>query len=422
MTKSVKNKKFYEFWIALRYTNLKNTNQFISFISLTSIIGITLGVMALIIVLSVMNGFQSELKSRILSVTSHIEITKPGRDLNNWQQTKKTINKDMGIDGVSPYVEDQAMISVGKRNRGVIVRGIFPEIEKDVSDINTKISSGAYRLNEGQYDILIGIDLARYLGVSVGDKVAMISSKSNFSAAGIMPRIKRFNISGIFDSGMYEYDAGLALINLKDAQTFFKKNKNVSGLRVELNNIDDTEKISNYLKKTFSHDPFVYVSDWRIQHANLFAAIELEKKVMFIILTLIIAVAAFNIVSTLVMGVTEKRSDIAILRTIGVNQKSIMYIFILQGFIIGALGTFFGIFFGVAISLNIETIVPFIERIFNTEFLAKDIYLISSVPSKVMTVDVYRIGLMGLFLSLVASIYPSYKASKVDPATALKYE
>ena len=247
------------------------------------------------------NGFQSELKSRILSVTSHIEITKPGRDLNNWQQTKKTINKDMGIDGVSPYVEDQAMISVGKRNRGVIVRGIFPEIEKDVSDINTKISSGAYRLNEGQYDILIGIDLARYLGVSVGDKVAMISSKSNFSAAGIMPRIKRFNISGIFDSGMYEYDAGLALINLKDAQTFFKKNKNVSGLRVELNNIDDTEKISNYLKKTFSHDPFVYVSDWRIQHANLFAAIELEKKVMFIILTLIIAVAAFNIVSTLVM-------------------------------------------------------------------------------------------------------------------------
>jgi len=422
MTKSVKNKKFYEFWIAIRYTNLKNTNQFISFISLTSIIGITLGVMALIIVLSVMNGFQSELKSRILSVTSHIEITKPGRDLNNWQQSKKIINKDMGIDGVSPYVEDQAMISVGKRNRGVIVRGIFPEIEKDVSDINTKISSGAYRLNEGQYDILIGVDLARYLGVSVGDKVAMISSKSNFSAAGIMPRIKRFNISGIFDSGMYEYDAGLALINLKDSQTFFKKNKNVSGLRVELNNIDDTEKISNYLKKTFSHDPFVYVSDWRIQHANLFAAIELEKKVMFIILTLIIAVAAFNIVSTLVMGVTEKRSDIAILRTIGVNQKSIMYIFILQGFIIGSLGTFFGIFFGVAISLNIETIVPFIERIFNTEFLAKDIYLISTVPSKVMIVDVYRIGLMGLFLSLVASIYPSYKASKVDPATALKYE
>jgi lipoprotein-releasing system permease protein len=422
MTKSVKNKKFYEFWIALRYTNLKNTNQFISFISLTSIIGITLGVMALIIVLSVMNGFQSELKSRILSVTSHIEITKPGRDLNNWQQTKKAINKDMGIDGVSPYVEDQAMISVGKRNRGVIVRGIFPEIEKDVNDINTKISSGAYRLNEGQYDILIGVDLSRYLGVSVGDKIAMISSKSNFSAAGIMPRIKRFNISGIFDSGMYEYDAGLALINLKDAQTFFKKNKNVSGLRIELNNIDDTEKISSYLKKTFSDDPFVYVSDWRIQHANLFAAIELEKKVMFIILTLIIAVAAFNIVSTLVMGVTEKRSDIAILRTIGVNQKSIMYIFILQGFIIGALGTFFGIFFGVAISLNIEIIVPFIESVFNTEFLAKDIYLISTVPSKVMPVDVYRIGLMGLFLSLVAAIYPSYKASKTDPATALKYE
>jgi len=234
--------------------------------------------------------------------------------------------------------------------------------------------------------------------------------------------LKRFNISGIFDSGMYEYDAGLALINLKDAQTFFKTNNNVSGLRVELNKIDDTEKISGYLKNIFSYDPFFYVSDWRIQHANLFAAIKLEKKVMFIILTLIIAVAAFNIVSTLVMGVTEKRSDIAILRTIGVNQKSIMYIFIAQGFIIGALGTLLGIIFGVAISLNISTIVPFIEGVFNTEFLAKDIYLISTVPSKVMIADIYRIGLMGLTLSLVASIYPSYKASKTDPATALKYE
>lgn len=303
-----------------------------------------------------------------------------------------------------------------------MIRGIFPEIEKNVNDISTKISSGAYSLNAGQYNILIGVNLARYLGVSVGDKIAMISAKSNFSAAGVMPRIKRFNISGIFDSGMYEYDAGLALINLKDAQIFFKTNNNVSGLRVELSDIDDTEKISRYLKKTFSYDPFIYVSDWRIQHANLFSAIKLEKKVMFIILTLIIAVAAFNIVSTLVMGVTEKRSDIAILRTIGVNQKSIMYIFIAQGFIIGSLGTFLGVFFGVVISLNIETIVPFIERIFNTEFLAKDIYLISTVPSKVMISDVYRIGLMGLFLSLVAAIYPSYKASKIDPATALKYE
>ena len=236
--------------------------------------------MALIIVLSVMNGFQDELKSRILSVTSHIEITKPGKDLNNWQQTKETIVNNMDIKGVSPYVTDQAMISVGKRNRGVMVRGIFPEIEKDVNDINTKISSGAYRLNAEQYNILIGTDLARYLGVSVGDKIAMISSKSNFSAAGIMPRLKRFNISGIFDSGMYEYDAGLVLINLKDAQTFFKTNNNVSGLRLELNEIDDTEKISSNLKNIFSYDPFIYVSDWRAQHANLFAAIKLEKKVM----------------------------------------------------------------------------------------------------------------------------------------------
>jgi len=422
MTKLIKNKKFYEFWIALRYTNLKNTNQFISFISLTSIIGITLGVMALIIVLSVMNGFQSELKSRILSVTSHIEITKPGRDFNNWKKAETIIDKNIGINGIAPYVQDQAMISVGKRNRGVIVRGIIPEIEKNVSDINTKIKTGSYLLNPGDYEIIIGVDLARYLGASVGDKIAMISSKANFSAAGVMPRMKRFYVSGIFDSGMYEYDAGLVLINLKDAQKFFKTSNGVSGLRIELEDIDNTEKISNYLKKTFSDDPFVYVSDWRIRHANLFSAIELEKKVMFIILTLIIAVAAFNIVSTLVMGVTEKRSDIAVLRTIGVNQKSIMLIFIAQGFIIGTLGTLLGIFLGVAISLNIDLIVPFIERIFNTEFLAKDIYYISQVPSKVMLIDVYRIGLMGLILSLLAAIYPSYKASKVEPAQALKYE
>jgi len=422
MIKSLKNKKFYEFWIALRYTNLKNTNQFISFISLTSIIGITLGVMALIIVLSVMNGFQSELKSRILSVTSHIEITKPGRDFINWEKSKKLINNNSEIIGVAPYVQDQVMISFGNRNRGAIVRGVISETEKNVSDINTKIKLGKYSLSPGSYEILIGVDLARFLGVSVGDKISLISSKSNFSAAGVIPRIKRFNVKGIFDSGMYEYDAGLALINLEDSQKFFKKNKSISGLRVELKDIEATEKIANYLKKTFSDDPFVYISDWRIRHANLFSAIELEKKVMFIILTLIIAVAAFNIVSTLVMGVTEKRSDIAILKTIGASQKSIMLIFISQGFIIGSLGTLLGIIFGVTISLNIDTIVPFIESIFNTEFLAKDIYYISQVPSKVMIIDVYRIGLMGLILSLLAAIYPSYKASKVEPAKALKYE
>jgi lipoprotein-releasing system permease protein len=399
--KNFLKKNFYEIWVASRYTRLKNKNNFISFISLTSIIGVALGVMALIVVLSVMNGFQSELKERILSVASHLEITKPGSEIKNWKNIQFLIEHQDGVRATAPFVHGQVMLAAGKHNRGVIVRGIDPNKESSVSDLNLKMKEGLYSLEANQFDILIGVDIARYLGLSVGNKVTVISSQANYSPAGMIPRLKRFNVSGIFEAGMYEYDAGL---------------------RVKLVDLDKTKNISKKLQSKLQTIEHIYVSNWTSKHANLFEAIQMEKRVMFIILTLIIAVAAFNIVSTLVMGVTEKSADIAILRTLGATQKSILFIFIAQGSIIGIIGTFFGIIFGVLISLNIDIIIPFIEGIFDTQFLSKDVYYISEVPSKLLIGDIYAIGLMGLFLSLIATIYPSYKASKVDPAAVLKYE
>ena len=414
-------KNFYEFWIASRYTRLKSKN-FISFISLSSIIGIALGVMALIIVLSVMNGFRSELQNKILSVASDIEVVKIGGNLKGWKKLSPMIESMHNISAIAPFTNNQAMLSVGKYNRGVVVRGIDPELEPKVSDLNSKIKLGKFSLTEGQYEILIGSDIARYFGLSVGDKIALISSQANYSPVGMLPRIKQFKIKGIFEVGMYEYDAGLVLIHLKDAQTLFQINKNISGLRVKLKDLNQTRNTVSLISDKLSDFKNLVVTDWTRQHANLFAAIQMEKKVMFIILTLIIAVAAFNIVSTLVMGVTEKKSDIAILRTLGATQKSILLIFIWQGILIGVLGTLFGIVFGVMISLNVDVIVPFIENLFGVQFLSKEIYYISALPSKLMFKDVILIGCMSLFLSIIATIYPSIRASKIDPASALKYD
>jgi len=422
MKKNFLKKSMYELWIASRYTRFKNNNNFISFISLTSIIGIALGVMALIIVLSVMNGFQSELKTRILSVASHLEISKPGSTIKDWQNLQFKIKNQDGVKDLAPFVESQVMLALGKFNRGVIIRGIEPSLEPNVSDINLKIIEGDYSLEPNKFNILIGVDTARTFRLSVGDKITVMSSQSNYSPAGMIPRLKRFVVSGIFEIGMHSYDSGLVLINMQDAQKFFQMGSDVSGLRIKINDLNQTKSISSKLKSYLNSFDQLYLSDWTMQHANLFAAIQMEKKVMFIILTLIIAVAAFNIVSSLVMGVTEKKGDIAILRTLGASQKSIMYIFIAQGSLIGIIGTFFGVFFGVLVSINIDVIVPFIENLFNTQFLSKDIYYISKVPSRLLVSDIYVIGLMGLFLSFIATIYPSYKASKINPAEALKHE
>ena len=422
MTKNILLKeKFYELWIALRYTQLKNKNHFISFISLTSIIGIALGVMALIVVLSVMNGFQSELKSRILNVASDVEIISPNAKISDWQAIDKKINLIPNVNSAAPFTNHQALVSMGKYNRGVLVRGIDPSIEPKVSNLHSSIVSGSFNLVPNEYQILIGIDLARYFSLKVGDKISMISSQANYSPVGILPRIKQYKISGIFDAGMYEYDAGLVVIHINDAQKFFQTKKQISGVRVKLNNLDFTKQSVSEIYQTINSEDYI-VLDWTQKHANLFSAIQLEKRVMSIILTLIIAVAAFNIVSTLVMGVTEKKSDIAILRTLGASQKSILIIFMGQGALTGIIGTFFGILFGVLIATNIDIIVPFIENIFGIEFLSKDIYYISEVPSQILLNDIFYIGFMGLLLSFIASIYPSFKASKIEPAVALKYE
>ena len=421
MIKNFLKNNLYEFWIASRYTHLKNKN-FISFISLTSVIGISLGVMALIVVLSVMNGFRSELQNKILSVASDIEVIKLGGNLKNWERLKSDLKKLENISDIAPYTNNQAMLSLGKYNRGVIVRGIDPNLEPKVSDLNLKIKDGEFNLNQSKYEILIGVDIARYFGLKVGDKVSLISSQANYSPVGMLPRLKQFRIKGIFEVGMYEYDAGLVLIHLKDAQKMFQMQELVSGLRVKLKDLNQTRKTTSTLVETVNRFDNLVVTDWTRQHANLFAAIQMEKKVMSIILTLIIAVAAFNIVSTLVMGVTEKKSDIAILRTLGATQKSILLIFMWQGILIGIIGTFLGILAGVSVSLNIDVIVPFFEELFSVQFLSKDIYYISVLPSKLLLSDVFFIGFMSLFLSIIATIYPSFRASKIDPATALKYE
>jgi lipoprotein-releasing system permease protein len=421
MNKNFLKNNFYEFWIALRYTRLKSRN-FISFISLTSIIGITLGVMALIIVLSVMNGFKSELQSKILSVASDVEVVKIGGNLENWRQLQSNLERLENISAIAPFTNNQAMLSLGKYNRGVVVRGIDPSLEHKVSDLNLKIKQGEFNLIQNKYEILVGADIARYFGLSVGDKISLISSQANYSPVGMLPRLKQFKIKGIFEVGMYEYDAGLVLIHLNDAQTLFQMNKLISGLRVKLNDLNQTRKTALLMSSTFKNSDNLAVTDWTRQHANLFAAIQMEKKVMFIILTLIVAVAAFNIVSTLVMGVTEKKSDIAILRTLGATKKSILFIFMWQGILIGIVGTFLGILMGTVISLNIDIIVPFIESLFGVQFLSKDIYYISVLPSKLLLSDVIFIGSMSLFLSIIATIYPSIRATKIEPATALKYE
>ena len=414
--------KFYELWIALRYTQLKNKNHFISFISLISIVGIALGVMALIVVLSVMNGFQSELRSRILNVASDIEIISPTSNIKDWEMIKENISILPNIKSSAPFTNNQALVSMGKYNRGVLVRGIDPAIEKNVSELHSSLVTGSFNLTPNQYEILIGIDLARYFSLKIGDKISMISSQANYSPIGMLPRIKQFKVAGIFDAGMYEYDAGLVVIHLNDAQKFFQTQNSISGVRVKLNNLDITKESVEEIQQKLNDENSYIVLDWTQKHANLFSAIQLEKRIMSIILSLIIAVAAFNIVSTLVMGVTEKKSDIAILRTLGASQKRILIVFMSQGALTGIIGTILGVFLGVLIAANIGIIVPFIESLFGIQFLSKDIYYISKVPSKILLDDIIYVSFMGLFLSFFASIYPSIKASKIDPAVALKYE
>lgn len=414
----------FELFVGLRYTRAKRRNHFISFISMTSMIGIGLGVAALIVVLSVMNGFQEELRSRILGVASHLQITGPNNVLGNWQSLAGKIENAPHVKGTAPYIMAQGMLSYGQAVQGALVRGILPDQEDRVAEIGNHMKAG--RLNDlrpGEFGVVLGNELAQSLGVLLGDKVVLMAPQGQFTPTGVVPRLKQFKVVGIFEIGMYEYDAGLALIQLDDAAKLYRMGDNVSGLRLKLDDLFHAPAISQELGSLIGQTgQTYYLTDWTQQHANFFRAVQMEKRVMFIILALIVAVAAFNIVSTLVMAVTDKRADIAIMRTFGASPRSIMQIFIVQGALIGVIGTVFGAIAGVILALNIETIVPFIEQTFGVQFLAKDVYYISDLPSRLDWSDVVVITSMSFVLSLLATLYPSWKAAKTNPAEALRYE
>lgn len=408
-------------YIGLRYTRAKRRTQFISFITLTSVLGIALGVTALIAVLSVMNGFEAELRERILGMTSHITMTGDNEELANWQTLDAKLQGKDHLLGSAPFVNGQVMISADRRVSGTLLRGIVPNLEPKVSEVAEKMKYGHLdTLQSGQYNIVLGAELANYLGVIIGDKITVISPQVNSTPAGIIPRLRRFTVSGIFQVGMFEYDRNMALVHLEDAAKMFHMDNTVSGIRLKLDDLFNAPRIANDLAKQFYGE--YLVSDWTQAHSNFFRAVKTEKRVMFIILLLIVAVAAFNIVSTLVMVVTDKRGDIAILKTQGLTSLSVMGIFIVLGSVIGCVGTLLGTVGGVLLALNIETIVPAIERLFGVQFMAADVYYISEVPSKLVWSDVLTIACMSFGLSLLATLYPAWQASKVNPAEVLRYE
>ena len=412
----------YELAVGLRYTRARKgsgRNTFISFISLTSMAGIALGVAALIVVLSVMNGFQEELRNRILSVASHIEI-RGVPQLADWPQIAALAMTEPRVKAAAPYVLGQAMVAAGDANRGALIRGIDPAREDTVADIGRHMRSGALAdLRPGEFGIVLGGELARGLNVGPGDSVVVITPQGTVTPAGTLPRLKSFKVAGIFEVGMYEFDSGLALINIEDAQRLYRLD-GVSGVRLKIDDLFAAPLVARDLWQKMPVQ--AEVRDWTRNHANFFRAVAIEKRVMFIILTLIVAVAAFNIVSAQVMVVTDKQADIAILRTLGASPSSIMAIFIVQGALIGIIGTAIGVIAGVLLALNIGTVVPFLERMLSVQFLDKSIYYISDLPSDLQRADVITIAGIALFLALIATLYPAWKAARVNPAEALRYE
>jgi lipoprotein-releasing system permease protein len=411
----------YELLVGLRYTRAKRRNHFISFISATSMAGIALGVAALIVVLSVMNGFQKELRARILGVASHVQVSGADNRLADWRAVAKVADGEPHVVASAPFVNGQGLLAVGEAVRGSVVRGILPESEQKVADIGSHMRAGSLdALRPGAFNIVLGSELARALRVRIGEKVALIAPQGLVTPAGVIPRLKQFTVAGIFEVGMFEFDSGLALVHLQDAQKLYQMGDAVSGLRLRLDDLFAARGVASDLMTKLGGD--LYATDWTRSHANFFRAVEIEKRVMFVILTLIVAVAAFNIVSTLVMLVTDKQADIAILRTLGASPGSVVQIFMIQGAMIGVIGTLSGVVLGVLIGLNVDTVVPFIEHLLGFKFLAKDVYYISDLPSDVQLGDVVTIGLVSLVLSFVATLYPSWRASKVNPAEALRYE
>jgi lipoprotein-releasing system permease protein len=414
----------YELILGWRYTRAGRStrrNGFISFISGVSMLGIALGVAALIIVLSVMNGFQKEVRDRMLGVVSHIEIFAPqGAALPDVATTLREVKSHPQVVGAAPFVGAQALIAHGEDMKGTLVRGIEPKLEPEVTDLAAGLQQGVLdELVSGDFKVVLGGDLARQLGVRRGDKVTVVAPGGQVTPAGVVPRLKQMTVAGTFDSGHYEYDSALVMMHVDDAAKIFRL-EGPTGVRVKLRDLHEARAVAQDLVKTSSGD--LLVRDWTRQNRNWFAAVQLEKRMMFIILTLIVAVAAFNLVSTLVMTVTDKRADIAILRTLGASPASIMGVFVVQGAMVGVIGTLTGLGLGLLVAFNIDVIVPALESLFHASFLPKDIYLISRMPSEPQSADIVPIAVISLVLAFVATLYPSWRASQVNPAEALRYE
>ena len=410
----------FETQVGLRYVRARRRNHFISFISMTSMLGVGLGVMALITVLSVMNGFEKELKERILGMASHATVSASDDSLRLWQPIAKVIQDHPNIEGVAPFLHAEGMLLHDKQVNGTIIRGILPDEEPKVAVVTEKMIAGEIdSLQAGEFNIILGKELARALGVGPGDKVTLIAPQANVTPAGILPRLKRFTLSGIFEVGMHEFDSGLALIHIDDAMRLYRKQA-PTGLRLKTDDILAAPKISREIVAQIPGN--YWVVDWTQRHANFFRALKTEKTVMFGILMLIVAVAAFNIISTLVMMVADKQSDIAVLRTLGASPRSILKIFMIQGTIIGVVGIAMGVIGGVWLASNVETLVPAIESFFDTKFLSPDVYYISELPSDMHWNDVITISIFAFILCLLATIYPALRAAKTHPAEALRYE
>lgn len=414
----------YELKIGWRYTRQgrrgQKKNGFISFISVMSVASIALGVMALIVVLSVMNGFQKEVRDRMLSVIPHIEVLSYEGAMADWKTPATIVEQNPHVKGVAPFSSGQGLLSTGRNVRGVLLRGIDPQREPTVSDINKQMFTGSLSdLKVGEYNIVLGLDLARLLGVRVGDKVNVIIPQGRATPAGIVPRMRAFTVTGIFFSGHYEYDSSMAVINMKDCQTLMR-HTGPDGLRIRVDDMNEAPAIAYELLTALKGD--YAVTDWSRQNRTWFAAVQVEKRMMTIILFLIVLVGAFGLVSSMVMTVTEKQSDIAILRTLGASPGSIMTIFMVQGAIVGVVGVACGVALGLLIACNLDVIVPTIESLFGVQFLPKEVYFISSLPSDPRMSDIVPIASFSLILSLLATIYPSWRAARTKPAEALRYE
>jgi lipoprotein-releasing system permease protein len=411
-----------ELFIGLRYTRAKRKTHFVSFIAFISIAGVSLGVFALIVVLSVMNGFGNELRDRTLSMTSHATITGFDGTMSEWEQNAAVARNNPDVVSAAPYIRKEVMMTNGRRVSGALVRGIEPDAEKTVSTVASKMVSGDLTdLQPGDYGIVLGRELANSLGVYEGDRITVITPQASVTAVGVMPRLRRFTLVGVFEVGMHEFDSAMAYIHIEDAARLFQfEEGKVNGIRLKLADLFEARQVTRELDKQFGEE--YWIRDWTRQHRNFFRALKTEKTVMFIILLMVIAVAALNIVSTLMMTVTDKEADIAILRALGMTPGSIMIIFIIQGTVIGMFGTLIGVAAGVPVALNVFEIVSWFEQLFNTDFLPSDVYYISDIVADVRPREVITYAVSAFFITVLATIYPAWRASRTMPAEALRYE